>query len=140
MRAQLAASEGRLAESRAAYDRLLALVPADATLFNNRAWLEVELGDFRAARADADQAVALEISGFNLGTRCFALVGLGELEAAHEDCRKAVALRPDSGEDRGMLAFLEKRYPEARKSWELASKDPVSARGLAQWVARLPKP
>ena len=83
--------------------------------------------------------MALEASGFNIGTRCFALVGLGEIDAAHEDCRKALALRPDSIEDRGMLAFLEKRYPEARRSWELASKDPVSARAMAQWLARLPK-
>lgn len=139
MRAQLAANEGRLTESRVDYDRLVALVPTDAAVLNSRAWLEVELGDFRAARADADRAVALELSSFNLGTRCFALVGLGELAAAHEDCRKAVALRPDSIEDRGMLAYLEKRYPEARRSWESASKDPVSARALAQWIARLPE-
>jgi hypothetical protein len=49
-----------------------------------------------------------------------------------------VTLRPDSLDDRGMLAYLEKRYPEARRNWETSAKDPVNARSLAQWLARLP--
>lgn len=138
-RAYLNAEEGRLAEAVADYDKLVGVDPK-AGVWNNRAWLRVELGDFAAARADADRAVALEPdSPHALGTRCFALVGLGELAAARADCARSVALNGESAMDRGMLAFLDKRYGEARREWQAASRSsPADARSLRPWLAKLP--
>ena len=98
------------------------------------------MGDFAAARADADRALALDPNDASyLGTRCFALAGLGELTAARADCVRAIELGQTSKLDSGMLAFIEKRHAAARRDWQKASEaDPVTARELRPWLARLP--
>ncbi|HSO40422.1 MAG TPA: hypothetical protein VLT33_48180, partial [Labilithrix sp.] len=108
--------------------------------WNNRAWVEVELGDFTSARSDAERSVAQEPgSSLHHGTLCFALAGRGERDAARGACRKALEIRPENGFDRGMLAFLEGRPAEARREWQKVSQgDPVSARELRGWLAKLP--
>jgi tetratricopeptide (TPR) repeat protein len=130
--------ENRLAESVADCTKLVAAAPDNAWAWNNRAWVQVELGDFAAARSDADRAVALEAdSAAFRGTRCFALAGLGELTSAREDCARALSLQP-SLVDRGMLAFIDKRHDDARRDWKLASQDdPLVERQLRPWLARL---
>jgi membrane associated rhomboid family serine protease/Flp pilus assembly protein TadD len=139
-RASLNGEEGRLAESVADYSALLGIAPGESWAWNNRAWAEVEMGDFAAARADADRAVALAPDeSSSRGTRCFALVGLGELAAARDDCVRALELRPDVASDLGMLAFVDKRYGDARREWEDASRgSPAQARALRPWLAKLP--
>jgi membrane associated rhomboid family serine protease/tetratricopeptide (TPR) repeat protein len=140
-RAWLNQHEGRTAESLADYDRAVAAKPDLAATWNNRAWLRVTMGDFDAALNDAERAVALRPDyGYAHGTRCFALAGLGEIERARADCRRAIELEPGSAIDRGMLAFLEKRYTEARREWQLASEgDPVRATELRPWLAKIPR-
>jgi len=65
-------------------------------------------------------------------------VGLGELDAARSDCVRALELEPTLV-DRGMLAFIDKRYRDARRDWEKSSAaDAVQARELRPWLARLP--
>ena len=139
-RAWLNGQEARLAEALADYSSLLRLDPNMATAWNNRAWVEVELGDFTSARSDAERSVAQEPgSALHHGTLCFALAGLGERDAARGACRKALEIRPDNGFDRGMLAFLEGRPAEARREWQKVSQgNPVSARELRGWLAKLP--
>jgi Flp pilus assembly protein TadD len=101
--------------------------------------VEIQLGDYAAAREHADRAVSLDAdSAANRGTRCFALVGVGDFKAARADCARAVELNAASAVDRGMLAFLDHRYDDARKSWAAASESPADARALAPWVAKLP--
>jgi membrane associated rhomboid family serine protease len=137
-RAHLREREGRLADSLSDYRALVAIAPGTGEAWNNLAWVEVVGGDFAAARADADRAVSLEPdSGNARGTRCFALAGLGLLEQAHADCARAVELS-NNAIDRGMLAFLDQRYDDARREWEDASRDPTQARALETWVSRLP--
>jgi membrane associated rhomboid family serine protease len=156
LRARLHEREGRLADSVSDDRALVAIAPDMGDAWNNLAWGEVVGGDFAAARADADHAVSLEPdSGYARGTRCFALAGLGLLvrtpearsaegadgtklvEQARADCARAVELK-NTAIDRGMLAFLEQRYADARREWEDASRDPTQARALATWMARLP--
>ncbi len=97
------------------------------------------IGDFAAARAHAERALSIgPDGGAYLGTRCFALAGLGEPKSARVDCARAVELLPDDLVDRGMLAFLDQRYDDARRAWQGAGEDPSIARELAPWVARLP--
>jgi rhomboid protease GluP len=138
MRALVGEREGRWAESAADNRALVAMAPETGDAWNNLAWVEVASGDFAAARADADRAVALEPdSGAARGTRCFALAGLGLADEARADCTRAIELT-NTAIDRGMLAFLDRRYDDARREWEEASRDPVQARELEPWVARLP--
>lgn len=138
-RASLNDDEDRLPEAIADYASIVAVAPEDASAWNNKAWLEVVTGDFSAARADADRAVKLDASSYHLGTRCFALVGLGELALARADCAKAVELKPDGFTDRGMLAFIEKRYADARRDWQKAlDEHPSRKRDLKPWLAKLP--
>src|SRR5262249_21749443 len=78
-------------------------------------------------------------SHYTLGTRCFALAGLGEPAAARESCAQAIALcgEDDCSIDRGMLAFLDGNYAEARRQWELAiAADPKMAQELASYLSR----
>jgi tetratricopeptide (TPR) repeat protein len=139
LRARLAEREGRLADSVSDDRALVAIAPDMGEAWNNLAWGEVVGGDFTAARSDADRAVSLEPdSGYARGTRCFALAGLGMTEPAHADCARAVELK-NTAIDRGMLAFLEQRYDDARREWEDASRDPTEARALERWVTRLPQ-
>lgn len=139
-RARLNVDENRLADAIADYASVVAIAPSDGTAWNNKAWLEVLTGDFAAARADADRAVQIEANAYHLGTRCFALVGLGELALASADCAKAVELKPDDAEARGVLAFIEKRYADARREWEEAiAEAPRRARELKPWLAKLPR-
>lgn len=139
-RAWLNSQENRLPESLADYDKAIAIDPANPFAWNNRAWVKVELGDFAGARADADRAVAADPNDASyLGTRCFALVGLGELAAARADCARSIELRQTSKIDSGMLAFIDKRYADARRDWQKASdEDPAAARELRPWLARIP--
>jgi membrane associated rhomboid family serine protease/Tfp pilus assembly protein PilF len=136
--------EGRLTEAVTDYTALLAAEPTSTTALNNRAWVKVELGDFEGARADADRAVASgeaqgERSALHYGTQCFALAGLGERAAAKAACSKALAIKPDNLFDRGMVAFLEGRSADARRDWQkLSDGDPVNARELKAWLAKLP--
>jgi membrane associated rhomboid family serine protease/tetratricopeptide (TPR) repeat protein len=137
LRARLHERAGRLADSVNDDRALVAIAPDMGDAWNNLAWGEVVGGDFAAARADADRAVSLEPdSGYARGTRCFALAGLEELQLARSDCARAVELT-NTAIDRGMLAFLEERYADARREWEDASRDPVEARALEPWLARL---
>ena len=138
-RAWLNEQENRLADGLADYAKVLELEPESGLAWNNRAWIRIELGEYAAARADADRAVDLEPdSAAARGTRCFALAGLGELEAARSDCVRALELRPTLV-DRGMLAFIDERYADARRDWETASEaDPAQARQLRPWLAKLP--
>lgn len=133
--------EGKLPEAIAGYGKALAKDPENAATWNNRAWSEVGIGDFAAARADAERAIALKPDDTTYhGTRCFALVGLGDLTAAREACKQSVAVAHPSAFDVGMLAFIDKRYADARRSWQHASDaSPSNARDLQQWMARLPK-
>jgi hypothetical protein len=83
--------------------------------------------------------VELTPDGASLGTRCFALAGLGEVAAARADCVRANELAPNAY-NQGMLAFLDRRYPDARRIWEGAGRgNAVSARELKPWLARLPR-
>jgi hypothetical protein len=59
------------------------------------------------------------------------------VKEARDDCSHAIALT-NSPIDRGMLAFLDRRYADARREWGEAGRDPVQARELEPWVARLP--
>lgn len=137
--ARLALARGDTAAAQARLEKSLALEPSDPETQNDLAWTEVIAGDFGRARVDADKAVALAPEdAAAVGTRCFALVGLGEVALARADCAHAVALNPESLPDRGMLAFLDRRYADARRSWQAASADPELARNLAPWMARLP--
>jgi rhomboid protease GluP len=139
LRAELAEQDGRVADSLADYKALVAAAPELDFAWNNLAWLEVLGADFAAARTDADRAVSENAeSAPSRGTRCFALVGLGLLAEARPDCEKAIELDPSSSPDRGMLAFIDGRYDDARRAWDQASADPVLARELAPWKARLP--
>jgi rhomboid protease GluP len=138
MRALVSERDGRWADSVADNRALVAMSPEAGDAWNNLAWVEVARGDFAAARADADRAVSLEPdSGAARGTRCFALAGLGVWDEARADCARAIELT-NSAIDRGMLAFLDQRYADARREWEEASRDPVQARELEPWMARLP--
>jgi tetratricopeptide (TPR) repeat protein len=138
LRAALNRTEGKQAESLADYKALAEAHP-EAAAWNNLAWAEVVTGDFASAREHADRAVAENPdSGFEYGTRCFALAGLGQVEAARADCTRAVQLMPDSAIDRGMLAFLDRRYSEARRLWQEASRNPASARDLEPWMKKIP--
>jgi tetratricopeptide (TPR) repeat protein len=141
LHAELNQREGRMEESLADYSRLLNAAPGHAPAWNNRAWLYVTLGEYASARADADRAVALAPdSAPELGTRCFALAGVGELEKARADCARSIELAPDNPIDLGMLAFLDKRYPDARRHWDLAiARDPANAPVLRRWLDRLPR-
>lgn len=139
LRCKLSEQEGRLGESRADCEAVVAERPADPTAWNYLAWVEVVLGDFAAARAHAERALSMgPEGGAYLGTRCFALAGLGDEKAARVDCARAVELLPDDLVDRGMLAFLDQRYDDARRAWQGAGEDPSIGRELAPWVARLP--
>lgn len=139
-RAWLNQQERRVAESLADYDKVIAVAPEIGTAWNNRGWLHVTTGDFVAARSDADQALTLKPDyGFAYGTRCFALVGLGEIDMARIDCANAVRLEPESDVDKGMLAFIQKKYGDARRHWQRASDaDPIRATELRPWMAKLP--
>jgi len=138
-RALMSEKQGDLATSRADYLALVDLEPKSEAGWNNLAWVEIQLGDYAAAREHADRAVSLDAdSAANRGTRCFALVGVGDFKAARADCARAVELNAASEVDRGMLAFLDHRYDDARKSWAAASESPADARALAPWVAKLP--
>jgi Flp pilus assembly protein TadD len=138
MRALVSERDGRWADSVADNRALVAMSPEAGDAWNNLAWVEVARGDFAAARADADRAVSLEAdSGAARGTRCFALAGLGLSDEARVDCARAIELT-NSAIDRGMLAFLDRRYDDARREWEEAGRDPVQARELEPWMARLP--
>jgi rhomboid protease GluP len=138
MRALVAEREGRWADSAADDRALVAMTPEAGDAWNNLAWVEVAGGNFAAARADVDRALSLEPdSGAARGTRCFALAGLGLVDEARADCARAIELT-NSAIDRGMLAFLDRRYADARREWEEASRDPVQARELEPWVAKLP--
>lgn len=144
-RAWLNEQEGRLADAVADYTTVVRTEPTNTTALNNRAWVEVELGDFAAARADADAAVAQasaqgEVSALYHGTQCFALTGLGERAAARAACARALEIKPDNLFDRGMLAFLDGRNGDARRDWKKAGDiDPVNARELKAWLAKLPR-
>jgi hypothetical protein len=59
------------------------------------------------------------------------------VDEARADCARAIELT-NAAIDRGMLAFLDQRFADARREWEEASRDPVQARELEPWVARLP--
>jgi len=137
-RALLHDKEGRPGEARADYEALVAADPGSAVGLNNLAWVEIQLRDYPSARRHADQAVALDgDDAAYRGTRCFALAGLGEVEAAREDCALAVKLNPDSDIDRGMLAFLERRAGDARRSWKKATLGAGDAQALAPWLEKL---
>jgi membrane associated rhomboid family serine protease/tetratricopeptide (TPR) repeat protein len=139
LRCKLNEQEGRLAESRTDCEAVVAVRPDDPTAWNYLAWVEVVSGDFAAARAHADRALAIgPEGGAYLGTRCFALTGLGEQKEARVACARAVELLPDNLIDRGMLAFLDNHYDDARRAWLEASGDPSVARELAPWIKRLP--
>ena len=139
-RALESSHEGRYAESANDYRASQSITADRASAWNNLAWDEVLLGDFAAAKKDADRAVALVANdAAYLGTRCFALAGLGEVELAKNDCVRAVELHPQGLVDRGMLAFLNRDYAAARESWLKASGDPETARELLPWIAKLPK-
>jgi rhomboid protease GluP len=140
-RAWLNHLDDRRAEEIADYTKVLTADPAASSAWNNRAWAQIQTGDFAAARNDADHAVSLAPNdASHLGTRCFALAGLGDLVAARADCARAIELGQTSGYDKGMLAFIDKRYDEARRIWQTMSDgDPISARELRPWLARLPK-
>ena len=133
--------EGRDEECRADFDQLIAKRPDDAYALNNRAWLNVLVGDFERARADADQADALLPNhASTLGTRCFALAGLGEMTRARADCVQSLKLSPAEALNLGMLAYFDKRYPDARKFWNQALADaPSDRRAVEPWLARMKK-
>jgi Flp pilus assembly protein TadD len=101
----------------------------------------VTLGDYASARADADRAVALAPdSAPELGTRCFALAGVGELERARADCARSIELSPDNPIDLGMLAFLDKRWSDARRHWDVAAaRDAENAAALRPWREKIPR-
>ncbi len=140
LRAELNEQEGRTEDSLADYKRLTVAAPELELGWNNLAWLEVLTGDFASARVHADRAVAASPdSAESRGTRCFALVGLAAVAEARPDCERAVEIDPGSMPDRGMLAFIDRRYDDARRAWDTASADPVLARELAPWKARLPR-
>ena len=62
-----------------------------------------------------------------------------ELVAARADCIRALELEPDDATNLGMIAFIDKRPAEARRQWQSAGKgDPVRARELRAWLAKLP--
>jgi membrane associated rhomboid family serine protease/Flp pilus assembly protein TadD len=138
-RAQLNEREGQFVDSRKDFEAVVAVAGNDPTNWNCLAWVEVLVGDFSAARAHADKAVSgAPDAGAFRGTRCFALAGLGDSEDAHVDCTKAAELLPDSLIFRGMLAYLDRRYDDARQAWGGAGADPSVAREVAPWLAKLP--
>jgi membrane associated rhomboid family serine protease/Flp pilus assembly protein TadD len=139
LRGVLNEDEGRWTDSLADYKALVVVAPKADIGWNNLAWVEVLTGDFAAARSDADQALALAPDqGSHYGTRCFALVGLGLERDARADCARAVELTPDSSTDRGMVAFIDRRFATARREWQEASQDPVRAGELKPWLAKVP--
>jgi hypothetical protein len=66
-------------------------------------------------------------------------MGLGRRDQARPDCAHAVEWKPDGRADRGMLAFIDKRYAEARKEWQAAiDEEPENAVALRVWMDKLP--
>lgn len=133
-------AEGRVDEALAVLERLVENEPAEGAAWNNLAWMRVTRGEFAPALEAAERAVALEPdSPFFLGTRCFARVGLGEKEKARADCARAVALRPEERTDRGMLAFIDGRFADARRDWQaVVTEEPDRAADIRPWLAKLP--
>jgi tetratricopeptide (TPR) repeat protein len=138
-RAWLNTKDERFEESLRDYDALVAARPDFANALNGRAWMKVVLGDFAGARVDADRAVEIDPnSPYFQGTRCFARMGLDDRAGARADCARAVELGAENV-DRGMLAFIDGRYGEARRYWQKAiEEDPSHAAALRPWIAKLP--
>ena len=139
-RALLLEWEGHLAEARTDFLAAVAAIPDLHMAWNHLAWIELETQDYANARAHADHAIALDPDdASSRGARGIAHAALGEAQAARDDCAFALSRNPNDNLYRGLLAFLDGRWTEARRSWTLASRNPANARLLAPWIAKLPK-
>jgi tetratricopeptide (TPR) repeat protein len=104
LRAELRASQDRLAEAVAGYEAALRLLPGTARWHAEIGRAELELGRADAGRARLEEAVRLEPeSAWALGTLGRALERAGRADAAIARYREALQLRPDLAELHGYL-------------------------------------
>ena len=99
---------GDYASAAACYSQGIALSPASAVLFANRAMALLKLGDFAAAEADCDAALAIDGGCVKaLLRRGTARIAKGELKAALADFAEALRLEPGNRECMREVARLK---------------------------------
>ena len=111
---------GRLAQAVAGYDRALALRPAYADAYNNRAAALRSLGDLEGAVESYDQAIALGPGrAVSHANRALALLDLGRFDDAIEASRRAIALDADEPAPRAIIARAMLLRGDWREGWPL---------------------
>jgi len=98
--------------------------------------LEIQKGDFDSLRQSADAIIAAQPNqpdGYLL--EAMALVNKGDAQGAYANLQKAILVAPGDARayaSLGNLYSLQKKIPEAQKSFELAlQKNPRSTEGLS---------
>lgn len=104
-----AVARKRIAALQPAYDAIIALDPAQAWRYSNRAKL-FQLGpDLKRALADHDKAIALEPDAESYAQRSALRMELGDLPGALADAREAYALEATAGYARSVASLLARQ-------------------------------